>query len=84
MLKILLMCFCENPFNVFLFRHRLSRLAESMHFAVFFASELKYRTDRRNILLPRYDILHSCCPMTGEAIDELAKTGFRRWIHSPF
>lgn len=70
---------------MFLFRHRLSRLAESMHFAVFFfASELKYRTDRRNILLPRYDILHSCCPMTGDAIDELAKTGFRRWILSPF
>lgn len=69
---------------MFLFRHRLSRLAESMHFAVFIASELKYRTDRRNILLPRYDILHSCCPMTGEAIDELAKTGFRRWILSPF
>ena len=59
-------------------------VAESMHFAVFFASELKYRTDKWNILLPRYDILHGWCTMIGVAIDELAKTGFRRWLLSPF
>lgn len=74
--KALLMCFCLDI--VYLDWQNLCILQ------FFFASELKYRTDRRNILLLRYDILHSCCPMTGEAIDELAKTGFRRWILSPF